>query len=217
MKLNFRRIEMHSFMSFEDEVFDFGGKPEILLVRGRNDDLPNNETNGAGKTNTFAALLYALFGQLYGKIKNENVVNKFAADKDMRLSLTFDVDGSPYRVVRGLNRGKNTYLELYSGNDDITKSTIAETQEFLEKEILVCDVQVFMRTILLTSKQTYNFYEMSKADKKEFVERLFDISAFGDMYKAMHKDLLECEKKILAGQNRLLVLNRQDGEYAQRS
>ena len=132
MKLNFRRVEMHSFMSFEDEAFDFGGRPEMVLVRGRNDDLPNNETNGSGKTNAFAALLYALFGQLYEKIKNENVVNKYAADRDMRVSLEFDVDGDPYRVVRGLNRGKNSYLELYSGGDDITKSTIAETQAFLE-------------------------------------------------------------------------------------
>ena len=217
MKLNFRRIEMHSFMSFEDEAFDFGQKPEILLVRGKNEDLPNNETNGAGKTNTFAALLYALFGQLYGKIKNENVVNKYASDRDMRVSLQFDVDGQPYRVVRGLAKGKNSYMELYSGDDDVTKSSIAETQDFLEKEIIMCDVQVFMRTILLTSKQTYNFYEMNKADKKEFVERLFDISAFGNMYKAMHRDLLEYEKKILAGQNRLLVLNRQDEEYKSRS
>ena len=49
MKLSFRRLEMRNFMSFEQESFDFGGKPEIVLVRGRNNDLPNNESNGSGK------------------------------------------------------------------------------------------------------------------------------------------------------------------------
>lgn len=48
MKLNFRRLEMRNFMSFEQESFDFGGRPEMVLVRGRNNDLPN-ETNGSGK------------------------------------------------------------------------------------------------------------------------------------------------------------------------
>ena len=62
MKLNFRRLEMRNFMSFEQESFDFGGRPEIVLVRGRNNDLPNNESNGSGKTNLWSALLYVLFG-----------------------------------------------------------------------------------------------------------------------------------------------------------
>jgi hypothetical protein len=36
--------------------------------------------------------------------------------------------------------------------------------------------------MFLTSSQTYNFYEMKKSDKKEFVEQLFDIGGFGDMH-----------------------------------
>ena len=118
MKLSFRRLEMRNFMSFEQESFDFGGKPEIVLVRGRNNDLPNNESNGSGKTNLFQALLYVLFGELQSGIKNESVVNKYTGDRDMRLSLEFDVDGTPYRVVRGLNRGKTSFLELYAGDND---------------------------------------------------------------------------------------------------
>ena len=81
---------------------------------------------------------------------------------------------------------------------DITLSTIAETQYFIEKQILHCDMSMFLRTILLTADNTYNFYTLKKADKKEFVEKLFDISIFGDMYNSIHKDLLALDKNIFS-------------------
>lgn len=217
MRLDFKRIEIHSFMSFEDESFDFSAHPGMVLVRGRNNDLPNDETNGSGKTAVFNSLVYALFGETQGKIKkNENVVNKFARDKDMRLVLTFSVDGAEYKVVRGLNKGKQSYLELYNGGQQITKSSIAETQTYIENEVIRCDLPIFLRTILLTSKQTYNFYDLKKSDKKEFVEKLFDISVFGDMYQAIHRDVLDCDREILSRQNKLLVMNRTEDDYKAR-
>ena len=100
----------------------------------------------------------------------------------MRVSLSFEADDAHYRIARGLAKGKTSYLELYEGENDITKSTISETQAFLEKEILRCNAATFSRTMFLTSSQTYNFYEMKKSDKKEFVEQLFDIGVFGDMH-----------------------------------
>ena len=41
-------------------------------------------------------------------------------------------------------------------------------------------------------------YEMKKSDKKEFVEQLFDIGIFGDMHQAIHRDILDADKRILA-------------------
>lgn len=215
MRLDFRKIDIHSFMSFDDESFDFSAHPGLTLVKGVNNDLPR-EKNGAGKSNVFSALLYTLFGQLQKDVTNKNVVNKYVDDKDMRLSLEFDADGQRYRVVRGMKGGRLSYLELYLFDEDITKSTIAETQEFLEREVLRCDASVFLRTVLLTSGEEHNFYKMKKADKKEFVEKLFDISVFGDMYQAIHRDILDFDKSIFSHQNRLVVLNRSETEYAER-
>lgn len=217
MRIDFRRLEIHSFMSFEDETFDFDAHPGMTLVRGKNDDLPNNETNGSGKTAVFSALTYALFGEVQSRVKhNENIVNRFAPDKDMRLVLTLDVDDTGYRIVRGLNKGKFSYLELYRGGENITKSSIAETQDFIEKEVLACDMPIFLRTVFLTSNQTYNFYDLKKSDKKEFVEKLFDIAVFGDMYQAMHRDVLDQEKQMLALQSKLIMLNKQEHDYRER-
>lgn len=48
MRLDFKKIEIHSFMSFEDEVFEFDTRKGMVLVRGKNNDLPD-EVNGSGK------------------------------------------------------------------------------------------------------------------------------------------------------------------------
>ena len=183
MKITFKNIQIHSFMAFEDEVFDFSKNYGMTLIQGKNNDIPN-EVNGSGKSTIFQSLTYVLFGQIQSGIKNQNIVNRHAKDKDMRLVLDFSVDDVDYRIARGLNKGKNSYLNLYKidGDEvDITLSTIAETQYFIEKQILHCDMSMFLRTILLTADNTYNFYTLKKADKKEFVEKLFDISIFGDM------------------------------------
>ena len=70
-----------------------------------------------------------------------------------------------------------------------------------------CDISLFLRTILLTSEQNYNFFNLKKQDKKDFIEKLFDIGMFGEMYAKIHKDVLQADKKIVSYQNQLVVLN----------
>lgn len=210
---------MSNFMSFAEEAFDFSMCNGMNLVQGKNNDIPGSK-NGTGKSQLFSSLLYALFGQLQSKIKNENLVTKPAKGKDMDLSLVFSVDGIGYKVRRGMTKGKSSYLELFKeeNNDyvDITKSTIAETQDFIEKDLLHCDITMFLRTMLLTSDQTYNFYMLKKADKKEFVEKMFDISVFEEMHQALHKDALASDKESIACQNRLFTLNKTNEDYESR-
>jgi len=49
----------------------------------------------------------------------------------MDIALALDVDGASYVIRRGIQKGKNTYLEVMQQKDgediDITKSTILET------------------------------------------------------------------------------------------
>lgn len=219
MRIDFKRIEMKNFMSFAEESFDISSCKGMSLVQGKNNDIPGSR-NGAGKSTLFNALLYVLFGQLQTKIKNENIVNKYTKDKDMDLVLSFSVDGENYKIRRGLAKGKSSYLSLLKVADgsevDITKSTIPETQDFIEREVIHCDVTIFLRTMLLTADQAYNFYMLKKSDKKEFVEKLFDIGVFEDMYKLIHRDNLALEKESLASQNRILVLNKSNDDYKHR-
>ena len=203
-------------MSFDTEVFDFNTCTGMNLVQGQNNDIPNSK-NGVGKSQLYLSLLYALFGQLQTKIKNENLINRNVKSKDLAVVLEFSVDNINYKVRRSISKGKISALELFRYEQDeyvdITKSTIAETQEFIEKDVIHCDITIFLRTILLTADQTYNFYMLKKADKKEFVEKMFDISVFEEMYKSLHRNVLDYDKESNACQNRLLTLNKTKDDY----
>lgn len=168
----------------------------------------------------FTSLCFALFGQTSQNIKNTNIHNKYVPGKETRVVLYFQIEENEYKVVSGFNKYGAPYCNLYeivdSDEVDLTKSTIQETRKYLENEILHCDVSIFLRTILLSSDQTYNFFRLRKSDKKEFIEKLFDISIFGDMYSSIHKDILSLDKDILGHQNKLIVLNETMSNYEDR-
>ena len=210
MRITFKRIEIHNFMSFEDEVFDFSEHRGMILVQGVNYDFPSQK-NGAGKSTIFASLVYTLFGVVPKIKKNENIINRLANPQEMRLVLWLDVDGQSYKIARGIAK-KSSTLEVKKlvneVEEDMTKSSIIETQKMIEDDILHCDISIFLRTILLTADETYNFYLLKKADKKEFVEKLFDIGIFEEIWKLVHRDVLDLDKEILSKQSYLLGLGK---------
>jgi DNA repair exonuclease SbcCD ATPase subunit len=49
MRINFRRIEIHNFMAYADEVFDFDKHVGLNLICGKNNDVPGSK-NGCAKS-----------------------------------------------------------------------------------------------------------------------------------------------------------------------
>lgn len=166
------------------------------------------------------ALVYALYGQTRNNIKNGNMWNKYVGSMEMRVVAYFNVDDNTYKVASGFNKYGAPYCHLFEIVDkeekDITKSSILETRKFIANEVLHCDIDIFLRTILLTSDQNYNFFRLSKSEKKQFIEKLFDTSVFGDIYNSLHREVLDSDKTILSKQNRLLVLNNNAANYKER-
>jgi DNA repair exonuclease SbcCD ATPase subunit len=204
-------------MSFKDEVFDFSENKGLNLICGKNLDIPGSK-NGVSKTTVLNALVYGLFGEITTKVNNKNLHNKYIRGKEMRIVVWFNInDEEVYKVASGLDKYGLSYCNLYQVKDkeeiDITKSSIAETRKFLENEILHFDKSIFLRSILLTSDQNYNFFLLDKAAKTKFIEKLFNITVFGNMYKLIHSDSLQLEKQIYSKQNELLVLNKKLDEY----
>lgn len=48
MRIVFKRVELHNFMSFSDEVFEFDKQSGLNLICGKNNDIPGSR-NGVGK------------------------------------------------------------------------------------------------------------------------------------------------------------------------
>lgn len=48
MRINFKRVEVHNFLSFADEVFEFDKNTGMNMICGKNNDIPGSK-NGTGK------------------------------------------------------------------------------------------------------------------------------------------------------------------------
>lgn len=209
-------------MSYLDEEFDLGEKRGLCLVCGKNYDVAK-ASNASGKSSLFYALVYCLYGQLQTQVVNKYIKNRYAEDPETFVELHFIANKTQYQLRRSLNRAAQTTLILkkidvkHGTIIDLNKSSINETQDFLEREILHCDISIFLRTVLLSSDQTYNFFTLKPALKRDFIEKLFNIGVFTEMYKLIHNDNLKNKKEIVAGQNRLLVLSRNNEDFKTRS
>lgn len=221
MRIEFRKIEIFNFKSFDTEVFEFDKLKGMNLICGKNNDIPNSK-NASGKSSIFHALVFSLFGQTQENINNKNIANKFNKSKEVRVTTYFDIEDNKYKVSSGFNKYGGAFCELKvtkansEEEQDLTKSTIQETRKFLEEQILHCDLSIFLRTIVLSADQNYNFFRLKKGDKKDFIEKMFDISIFGKMYSAIHKDILNIDKEIISKQNKLIVLNKNSDDYQNR-
>jgi DNA repair exonuclease SbcCD ATPase subunit len=137
MHIEFEKIEIFNFKSFDTEVFEFNKLKGMNLICGKNNDVPNSK-NAAGKSTIFNALVFSLFGQTQENINNKNIANKFSKSKEVRVTTYFTIDENQYIVSSGFNKYGNAFCELkmkekgQTDELDITKSTIQETRKFLE-------------------------------------------------------------------------------------
>lgn len=221
MKITFEKIIIDNFKSFLHEEFDFSGYTGITLVTGKNMDVPN-QTNAAGKSSLFDALLYVLFGDLQTGGKNRNLKNRYVPSKSTEMSvvLNFNIDGNKhFQITRGLSKYNTTFLQLLKKDSesdeyiDITSSTVKETEKYLEKEIFHFDKSLFLRTILFSSAQTYNFFMLSAGEKRDFLRKLFGIETFLSMHTNICKDKDKLLTDIKTSEEKIFSLNR----YKQKS
>jgi len=196
--IKFQKLKFKNFMSFgENETeINFEKHNGLTYISGKNNDLPDTY-NGCGKSNCTDAIIYALFGRTSKNVNKPNIVNR-ATEKECLVELLFSVNNKNYKILSSI---KPTLLYLYEYSEeitdwkDLTKSTIKETQQYLETEILHSSYEIFKSVVLLSVSDTVSIYKMQKHEKRNFLEKSFNLGIIGMMYKKCKEDLNAVEKE----------------------
>lgn len=223
MNIIYGNMKMHNFMSYADEEFDWSSKTYngINLITGVNKDIAGVK-NGSGKSTLFAALYYAIYGSIPSlgpQIKNPNIKNMFVPEYHMYVSLDVNTDGVQYKIISGMkDRGNRAYCKLYKadpeGNfEDITKSSIDETRNFIVREIVGADEDTFMYTTLLKNDISKNFFLMKPTEMKTFLENVFDIHHFKDMGDKIKSYENAAKNDLAIVDARIMDLNNNEDVY----
>lgn len=204
----FKKIKIKNFLSVANQEFDFIEHQGLNYIFGTNQDVDGTK-NGSGKSAIFAeSILFCLFGRT-----SKNIANKFIPSRllpgreDCEVSLTLDIDDCEYEISAGLTFNFYSFFRLIENGVDISKSSIKETREFFETQILKTTYDVFKNNAVLTLNDSQKFFSMPKGVKREFVEGIFRLNIFGEILKKVRNDINSLEKETLAVQRSLTQMD----------
>lgn len=208
--IKFEKLIIKNFLSVADLTINFDDYMGSNYVYGINEDVPD-KNNGSGKSTIFSeALLFALFNKMTKDITKKSIPHRLEKG-NCYVDVIFTIDSIRYKVHNSIKPVQYT-LYKYDETDneiDISKSSSKETLMYLEKDILKTNFDVFKISLILSSSTIQNIYEMSKSEKRTFIEHVMDISHIGRMYSKAKEKVNELEREITIKRNRYNSINNE--------
>jgi len=178
MRLSYLKLE--NFLSFKSATLDLTNKG-LVLVKGENQDSLAADSNGAGKSALFEAVIYALWGKTSRGVSHDEVVNR-TKGKNCCVELWFtDNKENLYKIARYRKHDqfKNELffsLVLEGGTEtDLRGKSIHETQEKIE-EIFGIDYETASNVFIAGQGLPARFTQAADAEKKRILEKILQLS-----------------------------------------
>jgi DNA repair exonuclease SbcCD ATPase subunit len=221
MTIKIKELTVKNFMSVGNQTqavnFD---KENLTLVLGENLDQggdDNGSRNGTGKTTIVNALSFALFGNALTNIKKDNLINKIN-NKNMLVTLSFNKDGTDYRVERGR---KPTLMKFYVNDveqdgeeTDDAQGDMRETQKDLD-DLLGMSHDMFKHIVALNT-YTEPFLSMRANDQRVIIEQLLGITLLSEKAEAL-KELIRQSKEAIIQESADIEAARKSNDKIQLS
>jgi len=219
--IKIKDLTVKNFMSVGNQTqavnFD---KENLTLVLGENLDQGGDDSgsrNGTGKTTIVNALSYALYGNALTNIKKDNLINKIN-NKNMLVTLTFDKDGTEYRIERGR---KPNVLQFFVNNQaqdteetDDAQGDMRETQKDLD-DLLGMSHDMF-RHIVALNTYTEPFLSMKANDQRVIIEQLLGITLLSEKAEGL-KEMIKTTKDSIYQENADIEAAKKSNEKIQQS
>ena len=161
-------------------------------------------------------IVFALFGKTLKNTNNQYIANRNCDKKlETYAKLTFVVDNQRYRSeckVAGccqmtLLKQINSDLDEW---EDITQSTVVKTRQYIQEHILGCSFDIFKSAVIISASECVNFYEgMSKNAKRNYIENIFNLNCFGNMFNTIKMDINETKKELSYTNNEIIKTSQQ--------
>jgi DNA repair exonuclease SbcCD ATPase subunit len=193
--INFKKVTVTNFLSVGAQPVELNINDGLSIILGENKD--KDRSNGAGKSTIIEAIYFALFGKTIRGLNKNDVVNK-KTKKGTEIVLEFSKGVDTYKIVRRL---KPSSIELHHNGKDVTRDSIANTQEDISK-ILGVSEDVIKNCVIMGVNQTVPFMAQTKIEKRKFIEGIFDMNVFSDILKDVRKDYNDVMKSLTSLQSK---------------
>ena len=206
--ITFKTLEGKNFLSFGNTPIKVDLRPGVNAIVGTNYDKEDSK-NGAGKSSITELLYYSLYGTTLREIAKDHIQNSLTKGR-CEVSLEFDVTSNNttenYKILRKLNPTK---CQLFKNGEDITRSTLAKTNNLIQ-ELIHTPATVFQNSVIMSANNALPFMALPKTDKRKFIESVLGLEVFTDMvlkarddYSIAKKDYEIAYTKLEQQQNEL--------------
>ena len=222
-KILYKQLKGQNFLSIGNDQIVIDFQNGFNLITGKNIDNPDRK-NAVGKSSIAELFFFVLFGKpIRGsdkkEFKKEFLINNITKGKG-NVEITFDVetdnDVKTYTIKRQLKPYK---VDLFCGEEDITKDSIANTDKF------ICDLigsnPVICRSCdILSLSDNVPFMAKEPDKKRKFINDIFSLELFGKMSNELKNLIRENKSEISVSNakleeisNTLETLNKQQEDY----
>jgi len=168
MLIEFKKLTIHNFLSFEDAEVDLNTNGYTLVsgVNNNPDDLA--KSNGSGKSSIWESISWAITGETIRGTKD--VKRLGAGEKDpCTVSLEFSIDKDKYKIIRSKDP---TNLKLIRNDNDISGKGVRDTEKILRDTLPDLTSSLIGSVIILGQGLPQRFTNNTPSGRKEVLERL---------------------------------------------
>lgn len=202
-KIDFKKIYIKNFLSVGDDPLEIDFQSGVNVITGINRD-EDDISNATGKSTVIDSFYFAIFGNTLRELSKTSFIVNRKTGKGTVVRLEFDIADS--------SGNKHTYLierkiapqllKVWKDNNEITRSTTAETNKFIE-QLVAADKDIFQNCIIMRANNNVPFMAKKKVEKKNFIEAIFNLNVFSVMGRYLKDDIKEIKGQYNVESNAL--------------
>ena len=167
--IQFKKIILHNFGSYGHAELDLQNRG-FCLVSGQNEYIKDNSaSNGAGKSQCFSAISYAITGETISGIRS-NLKNINIDEPDCWVQLDFSYNRDSFSLIR--TAAPKSDLKIFKNNVDLSGKGIRESEKKLAELLPDLTKDLIASTVIIGQGGVNRFSSFSPSGRKELLEKL---------------------------------------------
>jgi len=171
-------LDIRNFLSFGRAKIQLARRG-LVLIEGENKDDPTARSNGAAKSAIVEAFVWCVQGTTLRGYVGDDVINR-KVGKNCRVTTVWKDRGSKWKIVRTRQDDKlKTSLNLYHDGRRVTGSTVADTQELIDR-MLGMTAKTFLSSVVFGQSNAYRFSSLTDTEQKAILDEALGIEAYAE-------------------------------------
>lgn len=193
--MKIEKIEFKNLFSYGEQVqeINYDNTGKLILLKGQ---------SGAGKSAILSLPCLLLYGKLE-KVPKTSIANRI--NKNGWIRGTIQQGQHTYIIERKFSPNSVT---VYKDGMNIENYGTKDAQSFIDSEIIDIPQATYSNMISISMKSFKSFLKMSPADRKQIIDRVFDLEIINIVFENLKHDTRELGSSINADNGTLFQLNQ---------